>query len=85
MKLSDRLWTCPKCGEIIERDFNAACNIKQEAIRICTTHSAIGQELPEYTSMESDKDFLIGLAQSALGLDKVERSSREAVQEDSSF
>ena len=36
LKLSDRQWVCPDCGEIIERDYNAALNIKDEGIRkIC--------------------------------------------------
>lgn len=36
LKLSDRQWVCPDCGEIIERDYNAALNIRDEGIRkIC--------------------------------------------------
>lgn len=34
LKLSDRQWICPDCGEIIERDYNAALNIRDEGIRI---------------------------------------------------
>ena len=34
LKLSDRQWVCPDCGEIIERDYNAALNIKNEGIRL---------------------------------------------------
>ena len=33
LKLSDRQWVCPDCGEIIERDYNAALNIRDEGIR----------------------------------------------------
>lgn len=33
LKLSDRKWTCGGCGEVIERDGNAAKNIRDEAIR----------------------------------------------------
>ena len=28
LKLSDRVWTCPHCGEVHDRDFNAACNLR---------------------------------------------------------
>ena len=34
LKLSDRQWICPDCGEIIERDYNAALNIRDEGIRM---------------------------------------------------
>ena len=34
MKLSDRVWICPDCGKIIERDYNAALNIRDEGIRM---------------------------------------------------
>ena len=34
LKLSDRQWICPNCGNIIERDYNAALNILNEGLRI---------------------------------------------------
>ena len=34
MKLSDREYVCPECGMVIDRDWNAAINIREEAIRI---------------------------------------------------
>jgi putative transposase len=34
LKLSDRRWVCPICGNVIERDYNAAMNILNEGIRI---------------------------------------------------
>lgn len=34
LKLSDRQWICPKCGQLIERDYNAALNILDEGLRI---------------------------------------------------
>jgi putative transposase len=32
LKLKDRTWDCPSCGEHIERDLNAAINIKNQAL-----------------------------------------------------
>ena len=34
LKLSDRVWVCPACGCIIDRDVNAAINIKNEGLRM---------------------------------------------------
>jgi len=33
LKLSDREWVCPKCGELVLRDINAAINIKSFALK----------------------------------------------------
>ena len=34
LTLNDRQWLCPQCGEVIERDYNAALNILDEGMRI---------------------------------------------------
>ena len=46
LKLSDRQWICPLCGELVERDYNASLNILKEGLRI------IGSRTPEYTLVD---------------------------------
>lgn len=36
LNLKDRVWTCPDCGAILNRDVNAAINIKNEGINLLT-------------------------------------------------
>jgi Transposase and inactivated derivatives len=42
MPLSERTYNCPECGNIMDRDHNAAVNILQR----------IGQDMPKLTSVE---------------------------------
>ena len=37
LKLSERSWTCPECGAHHDRDFNAACNIKDFGLKALPT------------------------------------------------
>jgi putative transposase len=47
LTLNDRQWICPKCGEVIERDYNAALNILDEGLKI------IGCSTPESKLVEN--------------------------------
>lgn len=37
LKLSDRSWICPNCGMLHDRDYNAACNIKEFGLKALPT------------------------------------------------
>jgi putative transposase len=50
LTLKDRTFICEECGNIIDRDLNAAINIKNEGIRIL---NKIGQRLPEFTLVDN--------------------------------
>ena len=59
LKLSDRSWTCPKCGIIHDRDVNVAINIMDFALmntkemNETNETKTIGGELPESKPVES--------------------------------
>lgn len=57
LKLSDRQWVCPQCGELVERDYNAALNILDEGLKIMGNRvphsiSKIGCSTPESTLVD---------------------------------
>ena len=54
LKLSDRTWICPECGEEILRDQNAAKNLRDNALRILVDDlkSTLLLEQEEVMSME---------------------------------
>ena len=47
LKLSGRTYICPKCGCVIDRDYNAAANIREEGKRIFLTYLKAGMEKAE--------------------------------------
>ena len=34
LKLNERSWTCPTCGQVHDRDSNASINLRNEGIKI---------------------------------------------------
>ena len=38
LKLSDRIYECPQCGMVIDRDYNASINIKKEGMRLASIY-----------------------------------------------
>lgn len=49
LTLKDRKWKCPSCGCILDRDLNAAINIRNEGIKSIK----VGMSLPEFKLMET--------------------------------
>jgi putative transposase len=42
LQLSDRMWTCPECGTVHARDFNASQNLKQDGIAgLCENQASV--------------------------------------------
>ena len=46
LELSDRVYACPECGCVVDRDVNAACNILTEGTRILFSQASHGLALP---------------------------------------
>ena len=75
LKLSDREWICPSCGEHHLRDHNASINLKNEALNIRMRRA-------EFKPMESVEDIHL-LAMQALSIgafDEVGSTTCESVQ-----
>ena len=74
LKLSDREWTCPNCGEHHIRDYNASINLKNEAINIRMRRA-------EFRSVEDVEDIqsLVLQALSIGASDEAESTTCESV------
>lgn len=53
LKLSERSWTCPECGIHHDRDYNAACNIKEFGLKALPTER--GKVKPVDCSLVDDR------------------------------
>ncbi|WP_270210400.1 RNA-guided endonuclease InsQ/TnpB family protein [Dorea amylophila] len=54
LKLSDRIYICPKCGCVIDRDYNAAVNILEEGKRIFLTYLKEAMEKAEEAKIRQE-------------------------------
>lgn len=75
LKLSDREWICPQCGEHHIRDYNASINLKNEALKL------VPMRRGEFRSVE-DVENIHSLVLQALNIgasDETERTTCERV------
>jgi putative transposase len=49
LQLSDRVWTCEQCGQVYDRDIQAAKVIKQRALH---PENLVRRDAPEFTLAE---------------------------------
>ena len=54
LKLSDRIYICPECGCAIDRDYNAAVNIREEGKRIFLTYLKAAMEKAEEAKIRQE-------------------------------
>ena len=76
LKLSDREWICPSCGEHHIRDVNASINLKNEAIRL-----SVPMRRGEFRSVEGVEDIqsLVMQALNIGAFDESESTTCESV------
>src|SRR5438093_11735996 len=60
LTLADRVWTCEQCGSLIERDFNASLNIRDEALRLITSVPAVASSGQKFACGVGSSDSLCG-------------------------
>ena len=53
LKLSDRTWICPDCGDIHDRDYNASINIENEGHKLYTNKNLVPIRNGELTPLET--------------------------------
>jgi putative transposase len=58
LKLSERFWTCEKCGTYLDRDENAALNILKEGQRIFQSTVGNTESLGKYPSKPIDTGYI---------------------------
>jgi putative transposase len=56
LELKERLWYCPHCGQIHDRDVNAAINIAKEASRV---YQSLKSEKAKGMLIMGDRDWMI--------------------------
>jgi putative transposase len=63
LTLKDRTWACPKCNSVLDRDINAACNIKSFALNnVSGTDTQTRNELPTLVGVLTSEAHPIGYA-----------------------
>ena len=57
LRLSERSWTCPECGAHHDRDYNAACNIKEFGLKALPTER--GKVMPVDCPLVDDRPCVL--------------------------
>ena len=72
LSLDERFWKCPDCGELLDRDENAALNILKEGQRIFQSTVGNTESLGKYPSKPIDTGLNTNLGSELLSNPSIE-------------
>ena len=59
MKLSERTFVCPSCGNSIDRDLNASLNLEMVAVSSSETLNACGEESSGFDDVNQGETIFV--------------------------
>ncbi|HVB21567.1 MAG TPA: zinc ribbon domain-containing protein [Ktedonobacteraceae bacterium] len=68
LRLGERIFICEECGNVLDRDLNAAVNIRNVAVSFIDTQNACGEDGAGYLATESETVFVEAGTKQQIGM-----------------